>query len=216
MSQNSLILAPLAATLLFVTVSKANAEMYITEWMYSGNGGEYVEFTNVGNVAIDMTGWSYDDDSNIPGVLNLSAFGIVQPGESVVITEDSAADFRNDWGLDASVKIIGNYTNNLGRNDQINLYNNLNALVDRLTYGDETFAGSIRTQEISGNFAFADLGLNFADPHNAFFSQAGDIFGSWQSANGDFGNPGVYVVPAPTALALLGFGAASTRRRRRA
>ncbi len=34
-----------------------------------------------------MTGWSFDDNHGQPGAFSLSAFGIVQPGESVIITE---------------------------------------------------------------------------------------------------------------------------------
>lgn len=33
----------------------ASAQVYITEWMYNGNGttGEYIEFTNLGSTAVD-------------------------------------------------------------------------------------------------------------------------------------------------------------------
>ena len=41
--------------------------MRITEFMYSGTNGEFVEFTNVGNAALDLSGWSFDDDSRTPG-----------------------------------------------------------------------------------------------------------------------------------------------------
>ncbi len=35
----------------------ASAQVYITEWMYNGNGetGEYIEFTNLGSTAVDFT-----------------------------------------------------------------------------------------------------------------------------------------------------------------
>jgi hypothetical protein len=59
--------------------------MRITEYMYSGLGGEFIEFTNRSDAPIDMTGWSYDDDHAVPGAFSLSAFGVVQPGESVVL-----------------------------------------------------------------------------------------------------------------------------------
>lgn len=216
MSRNFATIALLSTTALFTAA--ANAEIRITEWMYSGTGGEFVEFTNVGNTAIDMTGWVYDDDSRVTtafgGALDLSAFGIVNPGESVIITEDAAATFRTAWGLDASIKIIGGYTNNLGRNDEINIYDNNQQLIDRLTYGDQTFAGSLRTQEISGNLPLLALGTN--DPFAAVASFVGDSYGSWASTNGDVGNPGLYTpIPAPAALAFLGVGAAFGRRRRR-
>jgi predicted extracellular nuclease len=131
----------------------ASAEIYITEWMYNGNGktGEYIEFTNLGDTAVDFSGWSFDDDSNNPGSVSLSAFGLVNPGESVILTEATAADFRSVWNLSGSVKVIGNNTNNLGRNDQINLYDNLGQLVDRPVHcrqGKDPAAGECRDVEL--------------------------------------------------------------------
>lgn len=191
----------------------ATASIRITEWMYAGANGEFVEFTNLGNSAIDMTGWSYDDDSRLPGVFDLSGFGVVGAGESVVITESDAEVFRAAWGLSASVRILGGYTNNLGRNDEINLFDANGDLVDRLTYGDQAFAGSIRTQNISGNVLPEFIGAN--NVLGWVFSANGDIQGSFLSSGGDLGNPGSYVIPAPGAMALLGLGGLVGLRRRR-
>jgi len=189
----------------------ARASIRITEWMYTGQNGEFVEFTNVGAVPVDMTGWSYDDDSQVPGVFSLSGFGVVQPGESVIITEASAPSFRSAWNLPAWVKVLGGYTNNLGRNDEINLFDAGNQLVDRLTYGDQSFPGSIRTQNRSGNpITPAALGAN--DVYQWTLSVVGDEFGSYASTGGDIGNPGVYI-PEPSALALLALGVLAVRRR---
>ena len=49
----------------------ASAQVYITEWMYNGNGatGEYIEFTNLGATAVDFSGWSFDDDSRNAGTV---------------------------------------------------------------------------------------------------------------------------------------------------
>jgi uncharacterized protein len=58
------------------------------------------------------------------------------------LAETSAADFRAAWGLDSSFKVIGGLTTNLGRSDEINLYNAAGELVDRLTYGDNSPATS--------------------------------------------------------------------------
>lgn len=120
----------------------------ITEYMYSGTGGEFIEFTNLDANPIDMTGWSYDDDSSVAGTVDLSAFGIVSPGESVVLSEADAATFIADWNL-VGVTVIGNLTTNLGRNDQINLFDSGDVLADRLSFGDQTFPGTIRTQNFS-------------------------------------------------------------------
>jgi hypothetical protein len=122
------------------------------------------------------------------------------------------------------VKVIGGNDNNLGRNDEINLYNAADELVDRLTYGDQDYVGSIRTNAISGNPATpAALGAN--DVYQWVLSAPGDAFGSYTSvavgdlAGGDVANPGVYIagaVPEPGTVLLLILGAAGllTCRRR--
>lgn len=193
-------------------VSAANATVVITEWMYSGGDAEWVEFTNVGAVPVDMTGWSYDDDSRVAGTVDLSAFGTVQPGESVILAENDEATFRAAWSLAPTVKVIGSNTTNLSRNDEINLYNGL-ALVDRLTYGDQNFAGSIRTQNASGN-PTSLAALNVNDPYQWALSVSGDIYGSYTSTGADIGNPGIFV-PEPATLGLLVLGCAAMFRRRR-
>ena len=182
----------LAAGVAGILSASAAAEMRITEYMYSGAGGEYIEFTNVGDMPIDMTGWSYDDESQLPGTFDLSGFGMVMPGQSVVITEDEAATFRADWGLGKECAVLGLVKNNLGRNDQINLYDASDMLVDQLTYGDEDFPGTIRAQNISGWVQAYGIGMN--DPFSLVFSAAGDVQGSVASTNGDVGSPCSHVI----------------------
>jgi hypothetical protein len=202
----------------------AHADVQITEWMYNGNGGEFVEFTNLGPVAVDFTGWVYDDESRFAtvaaGGFSLTGFGLVAPGESVILTESAAADFRAAWSLPAGVKVVGGYTNNLGRNDEINLFNAGGSLVDRLRYGDSSYApGTIRTQNISGNpGALADL-VPFTVTNTWVLAAAGDAFGSYVSANGDIGNPGQFALAVPepgtVALALAGLALVGARVRAR-
>lgn len=169
--------------------------MRITEWMYSGGSGEFVEFTNLSGQPIDMTGWSMDDDHGIPGAFSLSALGQVAPGESVVITESTEEAFRQAWGLSPQVKIIGQLGatsgNNLGRADQINLYNAAGEIVDRLFYGDQTYPGTIRTQNFSGQARIDNIGLN--DVSLWIRSTPGDEFGSFVASSGDVGTPGEYI-----------------------
>lgn len=194
-----------------VAAAAANANIRITEYMYSGTGGEFIEITNLGHSAIDLTGWSYDDDSRTPGSVMLS--GILARGRSLILTEDSEATFRANWGLGLDVLVIGNVTHNLGRADEINIYDAGANLIDRLTYGDQVFPGTIRTQGRSGNPGNpGTIGTN--DIASWVLSFVGDSFGSWTSTRGDIGNPGTHI-PSPGAAALLGIGGLVATRRRR-
>ena len=180
-------------------------QIRITEYMYSGANGEFVELTNIGNTAIDLTGWSYDDNSRTPNSFSLSAFGTVQAGESVIFTEAAnASDFRTAWGLAPSVKVIAGSNQGLGRGDEINIYNQNNQLVDRLTYDDATIAGSVRTQNVSGWTGVANLGLNDATKWQ--LSTVSDAQGSVTSTGNDIGNPGRYAIGVVPSIVLTQTG----------
>lgn len=171
----------------------------VTEFMYQGTTGEFVEFTNLSAAPIDMTGWSMDDSNETPGTFSLTPFGVVQPGESVIVTEATVEAFRTAWNLPASVKVIGQYGitgfpgNSLGRSDKINLYDAANQLVDRLWYGDQTYPGTIRTQNISGQAPCSAIGENTIAAWQ--LSVVGDAYGSWTSTATpvETGTPGTYL-----------------------
>jgi hypothetical protein len=210
----------LSLALLLLASTRSHAGMVLTEWMYDSPNGEFMEFTNFSNDPIDLTNWSQDDSTNVPGKHAFgSTFGLVQPGESILVTEAPEASFRTAWNLAPSVKVLGGYTNdNLGRSDGINLYDNLNAVIDTLTYNDQgtgNVAGP-RTQNVSGNIPI--VGLNAHNASLAVASFVGDSYQSYASAGGSIGNPGLYTpfVPEPSSLFLLAIGTlVSTLRRQR-
>mgnify|MGYP002349244868 CR=1 FL=1 len=209
-----------AATLSLASAAQAAGSVAITEWMY--NGSEFIEFTNLSGAAVDLTGWSFDDDSRAAGTVSLSAFGTLAAGETVILAEADAATFRAQWSLASSVKVIGGNSVNLGRNDESNLYNASGALVDRLRFGDSSYVpGTIRTQDVSGNPASLAV-LDGSDATGWVLSSVGDAFGSRVSTDGFIGNPGVFALapavpePAHYALTLGGLmvvGAIARRRR---
>jgi len=211
-----------------LSAGSASAQIRITEWMYTGvsAASEYVELKNFGAAAVDFTGWSFDDNSRTPGSFSLSGFGLVAPGQTVIFTEATAAAFRTIWSLAPTVAVLGSNTNNLGRNDEINIYDALLNLVDRLTYNDQgtgNVAGP-RTQNVSGvPGSFGALGANNASLW--MLSAIGDQQGSYRSTEGDIGSPGfsalaapgttVIPVPAAGVLMLVGLGLLGFAARRR-
>lgn len=185
-----------------VGVSGVVSSIRITEYTYGPptGTGEFVEITNVGTTPVDLTGWSFDDNSRASGSFSLSAIGILQPQESAVITESVAATFRTVWGISSTIKVAEGNTNNLGRVDEINIYDASNALVDRLTYDDQTLGGP-RTQGVTAWIPRASLGTN--TPANSISSVIGDAQNSYSATTGNVGNPGMYypaLIAIPTAL----------------
>lgn len=175
----------------FMAPGSASAQdsVRITEWLYRGAFAEYFELTNTGAAAVDLSGWSMDDETAVPGSFDLSPLGVLAAGESAIVTEAQAADFELEWGL-AGVKVLGGNTHNLARNDSINIYDATDQLHDRLTYGDEDFPGSLRALNESGNVCDEALGTDYVWSWEA--SAVGDAHGSQVSLSGDVGNPGSY------------------------
>ncbi len=198
----------------------SSEDVRITEFMYKGEGspGEFVEFTNLGTTAVDMTGWSEDDSTRVPDKSDhsLSAFGIVQPGQSVIITEADPTAFRAAWNLAPSIEVIGPYSNdNLGNGDEINLYDAQGNLVDRLTYGSNPRSDGTSAVPTSASV----IGQN--NINGWTLSQVG-VAGAYSALGGDVGSPGYSPfapapVPLPAAAWLLmsGLGALAPALRRR-
>lgn len=185
------LLALLAAAPAF---GQGTPSVAITEYMYSGLDGEFIELTNVSTAPVDLAGWSLDDQTAMAGTFDLSAAGVLAPGQSVVVTDRIAANFIASWNLSGIVVLGGNAVAPFGRNDEIHLFDSAGNSVDVLAYGDEDFPGSWRAQNVSANACVAGLGVN--DIYVWTASVVGDVWGSVASVNGDLGNPGAFTSPA--------------------
>lgn len=166
----------------------AAADVQITEYEY--NGSEFAEITNVGDAAADLTGWSFDDNSRTPGSFAIGSIGTLAAGESALITEVSADAFRTEWDLPARIKIAGSNNQNLGRSDEINIYDAANNLVDRLTYNDQAVPAQGPRTDVASAWAPNKAALASPTPTGWTLSTLNDAEGSWKSVGGFFGSPG--------------------------
>ncbi len=165
--------------------------MRITEYMYSGSVAEFVEFTNTSGAPIDLTGWSFDDQSSVAGTFDLSAAGTVAAGDSVIVCNVDPAVFAAEWALTGVVILGPNIDAALGRNDGIHLFDSTGQEVGRLLYGDENFPGSYRARDASAQVCVDGLGAD-----NIYLwseSSVGDAWGSFSAMSGDIGTPGSFV-----------------------
>lgn len=102
-----------------MAITSATAQIKITEVMSSsGTGGtaDWVELTNIGNSAVDITGWKIDDNSfAIATALTLNGVTSIPAGKSVIFIESAAPvtdvpAFKDFWGASLSNVEVGSYT----------------------------------------------------------------------------------------------------------
>lgn len=181
-----------------VRVGFGASGMRITEVLYSGTDGEFFELTNTTGAPIDLVGWSMDDSSANVGAFDLTAGGVISPGESIIITDSDPLAFSAAWAL-TGVTVLGpNVDSKLGRNDTIHIFDAMGVLHERLAYGDERYPYSERPKDES-NWV-CDSGLGQDDPYAWRNSLAADAQGSTVSLGGDTGNPGSHASVACDAL----------------
>ncbi|MGC3978143.1 MAG: lamin tail domain-containing protein [Paludibacteraceae bacterium] len=118
MKKTLLLKLPLIVILMALTTSVSYTQVRITEAMSSsGSGGtnDWIELTNLGTIAVDITGWKMDDSSY--AVANAVAFvGVtsIPAGKSVIFleTDDPTTDvaaFKTFWGTSLDAISIGSY-----------------------------------------------------------------------------------------------------------
>lgn len=186
--------APIAAA---AGTGTGTGTISITEFAYGGNvagahgDGEYAGLTNVGSAPIDLSGWTYETGTTATATtgLSLAPLGTVDPGESVLVTGLTSDEFRTDWGLKTSVKILDNgksHTLNKGPNG-IHVFDADGTEVDSVTYPSGFFPGK-------GSAAWVDaahLGTKGDAAAGGWtIATNSDAEGSWTSATGSIGSPG--------------------------
>jgi hypothetical protein len=205
----------------FVPNDPAYPDIRITEYMYKpgdnpGSPAEFVQFTNLGTTAVNMSGWSEDDQTGTPGVHSLAGFGTLQPGQSGILAQTTQATFDAAWNMSASVPYVEeNSTDNLSGTDAIYLFDG-NNIVDLLSYGTGSGPKASGTAAVPGSASV--IGTNTWS--GWVLLQAGQP--GVVTAEGDIGSPGYSAfaatpVPLPAAAWLLvsGIGALSPMVRRR-
>lgn len=212
----------IAAMLLAAGASMAQAEVRITEfspWSSGSSGSPYgadwFELTNVGSSAVDISGWSMDDDSANAGVALLTGISQIGAGQSVIFLEGTGSantSFISTWfGAHAPAGFaIGNYAGaGIGLStggDQVNIFDKLGVLQAKVSFG-----GSTRGQTFD----------NAAGLNNTVVSQLSMVGnnGAFMNASGEIGSPGAIAaaVPEPETYAMLlaGLALVGTIARRR-
>ncbi|MCH1406414.1 MAG: lamin tail domain-containing protein [Schleiferiaceae bacterium] len=165
----------------------AAVKLSISEIMAGSNSTAYnadwFEIHNYGDSAVDLNGYSWDDESEIAGTSTFPAV-TVQPGEAIVVLDDVAANkdaFLAEWKLYAgSVTIVAN--------DELT-----GSFPSLSQNGDAVFLYDANGAEMaSGVYTAATAGFAVEfDTTGAFLGDAVDgTNGAYTSLEGDVGSPG--------------------------
>jgi Lamin Tail Domain/Abnormal spindle-like microcephaly-assoc'd, ASPM-SPD-2-Hydin len=150
----------LILTSLAILTASVHGQLVITEVMASSihaSGskakGDWWELTNTGAVAVDLTGYKWDDAPTplTPTVSNFPSGTIIQPGESIIILDEPAANvafWRTAWSLPLTLQVLdstaftaagGNdFSGFENTGDQVNVYGPAGNLVASVAFGIST------------------------------------------------------------------------------
>lgn len=188
-------------------------KLFISEvapWASSNSpiGVDWFEVTNTKAIAVDITGWKIDDNSQTPAAaVALNGITSINPGESVIFMETNdlagkTTGFLSNWfgNNPPSGLRIGNYTGSgvgLGSGgDQVNLYNGISS-----TPQASVLFGTSPTT----TFATFDntAGLNTITTPITQLSAVG-VNGAFVASNSssEIGSPGVFKLAANTNLSV--------------
>jgi hypothetical protein len=157
--------------------ASVNSNLSVTEIMsasaHSGStDGDWWELTYAGSSTVDLTGYSWDDNSNIAGTVTFGNITI-GPGESVIILDDNGswvASWKGEWALGSDVNVYdhshfsGTFPG-LGSSDGIFLYDSCDVLITSAVYPSRT-TGISNEWDTDGTF----LGLSVIGENDAYQS----------------------------------------------
>ena len=184
-------------------VLSAQADLVITEVMSSSShtnsaaNGDWWELYNSGTSSIDLTGYSWDDNTATAGSADFNGLTI-GAGQAIIICQETIGaeqSWLDLWGLSGVTLLnLGNteFQNFGSTGDEIHLYDTSSNQITSVSFGAAT-AGYSFEWDTSGT----SLGLSVNGENGAFQATS--------SAGGgpDIASPGV-AIPEPGTLALLG------------
>ena len=207
-------------------VQHASAAIIITEVMSSSshaggsNNADWFEVTNTGASAVNITGWSWDDDSAIANTATFGSLTSIAAGQSIIVSQETVgqeAAWKTDWGLSPAAVVVNVGSANpipgfSANGDSIFIFDSTNTQVATVVFGTAT-AGRTFQWDTAGTF----LGISQSGVDGAYTAP---LSGVGVAAGTDVGSPGsvVTAVPEPStlvALGAMGFAAIVRKRWRR-
>ena len=193
----------IAAGLLAGAVS-VQADLMISEIMAnSTNGagslnGDWFELYNNGATAIDMTGYSWDDDSAIAGTCNFGTLTTLQPGGAVLVVDENATGIStwiSSWSSASlatvidSTQLSASFVGLAASGDTLNIFDAGSNLVASATFGTSTKGHTFAWDALGSSLGISETGI-----YQAYAQGGGGL---------DVSSAGLVAVPEPTSIALF-------------
>ena len=165
-------------------------DLAITEVMASSNDAnsavneDWFEITNYGSTAVDLTGFSWDDNSYLAGTVVFPNV-TVAPGEAIVVAQIDAANeaaFRTTWNLGPWVQILFN-------EDFATAQPGFSANGDGVALFDSS-ATPIEICRAEFTAALAGFSVEYDTACTYLGNAAVGVRGAYTSTGGDVGSPG--------------------------
>jgi len=166
-------------------------DLAVTEIMANSNDADaaispdWFEITNYGTAAINLAGFSWDDNTNVAGTSVFPSINVA-PGEAIVVwsgTSANEAAFRTRWIMHPSTQIIL-------ASQLTGAFQNLSSSADAVVLYD-TSATAVEICNAIYNSTLAGKSVEF-DTANAVLlgNAAVGVRGAWASLGNDVGSPG--------------------------
>ena len=165
-------------------------DLAITEVMASSNDAntsvneDWFEITNYGSTAVDLAGFSWDDNSYAAGTVVFPSI-TVAPGEAIVVAQIDAANeaaFRATWNLGAWVQVLLN-------EDFATAQPGFSANGDGVALFDSS-ATPIEICRAEYSAALAGFSVEYDTACTYLGNAAVGVRGAYTSTGGDVGSPG--------------------------
>lgn len=172
-------------------------DLAITEIMSGSNdpntnlSEDWFEIKNYGSTSVDLSGFSWDDNSFNPGASVFMSNTVIQPGESMVVWGGLTTYeglFRGNWGLSSPIQVICS-------DELVNSsFPGLSSSSDAVVLFDTS---STPVEICRAEYTSTAAGYSVEFDTNCVYlgNASGGVRGAYSSAGGDIGSPGDEAFP---------------------